>query len=192
MISRALRPLFGFFFLMLPARLPPSLSLPFAASSSSLCAPLSLSSPSLPSLASPLPAVLSSCSMLLHAPSSLAVVSWTSLVMLYQMSRSSCCTRSLRTPSTLLAAAHSACAAPADTSCTSCTLATQCDALDAASVCCCCSLDSTALAALALLSACSRSTRASQLQVHLRLELLLSAVLVAADLVAALDSATAA
>jgi hypothetical protein len=51
-----------------------------------------------------------------------------------------------------------------------------CDALDAASVCSCCSLDSAALAALAalaLLSACSRSTQASQLQVHLRLELLL-------------------
>jgi len=69
-------------------------------------------------------------------------------------------------------------------------MATQCDALDAASVCCSCSLDSTALDALELLSACSRSTRASQLQVHLRLELLLR--LVAADLVAALDSASAA
>lgn len=39
----------------------------------------------------------------------------------------SCCTGTLRTPSTLLAAAHSACTAPADTSCTSCTLATQCE-----------------------------------------------------------------
>jgi hypothetical protein len=63
----------GFFFLMSPARPPHVLSLPATfASSSSLCAPLSLSAPSPPSLVS-LPSALSPCSMLL-APSSLLLV----------------------------------------------------------------------------------------------------------------------
>jgi hypothetical protein len=63
----------GFFFLMPPARPPHVLSLPATfASSSSLCAPLSLSAPSPPSLVS-LPSALSPCSMLL-APSSLLLV----------------------------------------------------------------------------------------------------------------------
>jgi hypothetical protein len=154
---------------MPPARPPLSLSLPFTASSSSLCAPLSLASRLSLTALSRVTAPRGSL-LMLHAaacPSSIG-------------HPSSCCTGTLRTPSTLLAAAHSACAAPADTSCTSyarhahwlrsVTRSTQPPSATAARSTPPHSPRSrfSPLAAVA-----PEPARASQLQVHLRLELLL-------------------